>query len=211
MTQECQKRGFEVENVEYRYCRVVALGPVLHNIKADPRIIVSTQHITVQDILEEINREVEEIKAHGYENKSLAVLIKNIDEVTSELTKLKIADYAQKTIGDYLAIRTWPTNRLVFLKKMLTLDSNLLDVKMLNVVLRSQDKKRVVALAGGTHIRRTSELLQKAGYALVYQTKTKLFKEANLNKCHIGSDIINGLFCIKPLAVQLDVIDQYLE
>jgi hypothetical protein len=38
----CRDYGIEVENVEYRYCRVAAFAPVMHNMRSNVNIDVSS-------------------------------------------------------------------------------------------------------------------------------------------------------------------------
>ncbi len=171
MAQECQKRGIEVENVEYRYCRVIALGPVLYNINADPQTIQTAQDIGVADLLREIEQAMREVKAYNYDTKLTAMVQQNVDYITKELNYLDIFKYATKSVGHYLAHRTWQTNRLAILKKLLTVDSPLLDLKVVNAVLRAQNKKSVIILAGGTHINHATDLLKHNGYEVIHQTK----------------------------------------
>lgn len=211
MAQECKQRGHEVENIEYRYCRVIALGPVLHNISANPQNIPTAQEIMVADILKEINQAIQEIKNHRYDKKFAVIIAQYVDSITKELDSLDIAHYATKSVGHYLADRTWATNRLEFVKRLLIVDSSLLDLKVVNAVLDAQNKKCIIVLAGGTHINHATDLLKEMGYELIHQTHAQFFKESDINKCHVGSDIINNSYCIKPLAVSIDVIDQFLK
>lgn len=209
MAQECQKRGFDVENVEYRYCRVIALGPVLHNLNADPQSITTAQHIRVADVLGEINQAVKDVKAQQCEKLALFVQ-QQTNHVVNELTHLDLFNYKADSMGYYLSKRTWPTNRLSILKKLLVCDTGLLDLKIVNAVLRAHDKKQVIVLAGGTHINHATQLLKQMGYEVTYKTDIQFFKESDLTKCYAGSDIVNNSYCIKPKAVSLDIIDQFL-
>jgi hypothetical protein len=209
MAQECQKRGLDVENVEYRYCRVIALGPVLHNLAADPQSITTTQHIRVADVLGEINQAVKEVKAQQCE-KLASFVQQQTNYIASELTYLDMFNYKTESMGYYLSKRTWPTNRLSILKKLLILDTGLLDLKIVNAVLEAQNKKHVIILAGGTHINHATQLLSTIGYEVVHKTEIQFFKESDLNKCYVGSDIIDNSYCIKPRAISIDVIDQFL-
>ena len=52
----CKDNKIPVCNVEYRYCRVVALGPVINNINADPAFFPSTKKMTVAHLMQEIDQ-----------------------------------------------------------------------------------------------------------------------------------------------------------
>src|SRR5438067_12099514 len=47
LTNTCKEKQIPVENVEYRFCRVAAFGPVLNNPNKSPSSLESTHKITV--------------------------------------------------------------------------------------------------------------------------------------------------------------------
>jgi hypothetical protein len=54
--------GIAVDNVEYRYCRVAGIGPLITNTKADPHTVRSACGITLVSLYKEIVDEIEKIK-----------------------------------------------------------------------------------------------------------------------------------------------------
>ena len=52
----CKENHIPMQNVEYRYCRVVALGPVINNISSDPGAFPSTKRMTVSHLMQEIEQ-----------------------------------------------------------------------------------------------------------------------------------------------------------
>lgn len=212
MSQECQQRGIDVENVEYRYCRVIALAPILHSMINSSNILPFTQHITVNHMIKEIDKAIHAVQSYHHPNLALrSHIARTIETVKKELVDCKMQHCAAQFVGDYVLNIVDRTQRLAFLKKILIMDSCLLDIKLFHAVLSSQHKKTVMVLAGGTHIKKMGELLKQAGYHTVHHTRANIAQEHDLKKCRVGLDIINGSFCLKPYPVSIDVIDQFLK
>src|SRR6266404_2206664 len=57
--------GIAVDNVEYRYCRVAGIGPLLSNIKAHPQTFRSSATISMTSLHKEVMDEIEKIKKYN--------------------------------------------------------------------------------------------------------------------------------------------------
>lgn len=200
LTQTCRSYGLDAANIEYRYCRVIALGPLLQNLKADPAAIPSLKGILVSDIIREMEATMDEIKTYDDGNQLTAWYTKMVKDLTPHIQRLHMAKHAHDSMADYIRQHTNSGNRLATLKYMLTFDSSLLDIKMMHAIKESGDKERIIAFAGGTHIARVVDMLKKIGYQEVYTTKPSYFQERNLHKC-VGSHVIDGAFCVRPHAI----------
>jgi hypothetical protein len=75
---------------------------------------------------------------------------------------------------------------------------------MIHSVQSAANKERIIAFAGGTHIGHVVDMLKKMGYEEVYATKSKYFREHNLDKC-LGSQIADGGFCVRPHPIENEV------
>lgn len=206
-------RGFDVENVEYRYCRVCSLAPVLNNIHKKPHAFPSVRSTSIKELSQEIDVTVQEINAYTDGTAWDNYYQKGIRHLEPDLKSLALNKHTQLSVADYVDIHTTSANRLEFLKYLLTFDSSLLDLKMVHAIINALNKheqfKQVVAISGGAHIERVVKLLQERGYTLVYTSNTKFCKEYDLKKC-VGSTIVDGEYCIRPEPIELEAIANYL-
>ncbi len=204
LAQKCQSCRLEVDNIEYRYCRVIALGPLLHNLKADVSTIPSLKGIRMQDIMQEMQGTVDEITKYNDGEVLTAWYRKMLKEFTPQLQQMQLQRQGIDTMADYIAKYTTLETRLKKLKYLLTFDSALLDALLMHSVQAAASKERIVAFAGGTHIARVVEMLKKMGYQEIYGTESRYFREHDLDKC-LGSHITDGNFCVRPHAVKNEV------
>jgi hypothetical protein len=204
----CRTKGFDVENVEYRYCRVCALGPVLNNIEEPPAKFASVSATPIKALAQEIDAIVDEIAAYDDGSQMCQVYQQGLEAVRPQLCRLK-KEKSTLTVADFVQKRSDRDNRLEFLKDLLTFDSVLIDAKMVHAVLHASDYPRVLAFAGGAHINRVSETLAKVGYEVVYESPVSYKNEYDLKKC-VGSTVIDGTYCIRPEPINIDDIKRYL-
>lgn len=204
----CRSNNFDYNNFEYRYCRVATLGPVLNNIGSDLTRFRSANSVRVSALIKEIETIFNELR--GYNDPTLlrdlyAHCIKRMRQL---MTELKLFQNANLTVANYLQNMTTPNNRLAFVKKLLTFDSVLLDLRILHNVIHSQ-KPNYLAIAGGSHTTRIAKLLSKLGYEQVHGVRPTFEREYNANKC-LGSHIIDGKYCQRPKPVDVRVIGDFL-
>jgi len=204
LTQTCKSYHLMVDNIEYRYCRVIALGPLLHNLKADVSTMPTLRNIHVRDILEETQATVDEIKQYKDDKRLAAWYAQTIKELEPHIQRLQMRKHSSDTIAQYVRSYASQKTLLKMLKYLLTFDSTLLDVKMIHSVQSAANKERIIAFAGGTHIGHVVDMLKKMGYEEVYATKSKYFREHNLDKC-LGSQIADGGFCVRPHPIENEV------
>lgn len=210
LADKSKEMGLSVDNIEFRYCRVSSLGPVLNNLNASLKDLPSAMHVRVEALVKEIMEEIEEIKryADGHElNKIYAASIK---DVLIAIKTLHLDIPHSLSVADYLAQHSTVHNRLELLKKLLTFDSSLLDLKLMHAVMQSQHKDKVIAIAGGAHIARVCQLLSSQGYNLVSGTKISFAREHDLQRC-LGSHIVDGAFCVKPAPIDLKAFEKALK
>lgn len=195
-------KNISTANVEYRYCRVASLGPVINALQDDLSSFSSTNRIQVADLCTEIDRQVELIDSYD-DGHTLSLLYKKeLKDVAREMKKAQLNSFKSLSVADYLARLTTSDNRIDYLKHLLTFDSALLDIKMAHQIVNNSDKKGVIAIAGGSHIARVCTWLKTVGYQEYYATPIRYAKERSLKRC-LGSNTIEGSFCVKPKAVDL--------
>ena len=128
----------------------------------------------------------------------------------ASVKSLNLEDNKSNSVAHYLAHHSKENNRLDLLKKLLTFDSCLLDIKLVHMVMQAGDKDKVIAIAGGAHITRVSELLIAQGYTAMDSSKITFARERDLNRC-LGSHIIDGAFCMKPEPIELKALQKAIE
>lgn len=206
LAQRCHNKGLRVDNIEYRYCRVASLGPVINNLDKHVHEFPSACGVTVHDIAYEIYKALEEIVNHTGSEVLASCRDTAVQEVQPYMRKLRLARNSECSVADYLQAAT--QDRSEFLKQLLTFDAVLLDLKLAHSVVTTHDCTNIIAIAGGSHIRRVKEILQEAGYHLVYETPVDYNREYDLRRCK-GTNIINGLFCERPEPVDLKILNQF--
>ncbi|MCK5632403.1 hypothetical protein KAH94_01525 [bacterium] len=205
----CKDLKMNLENFEYRYCRVASLGPVLNNLNSDPNIFPSVKETMVYSIVKEIENVFNEILSYDDE-----VLLRDLYRhamlnIKKQMNEFKLYEYKDKTIVQYLDIMTNKKNRLAFLKKILTFDSILFDLRMLHSVVKSNKRGSYLAVAGGSHISRIAKLISKLGWEWVHATRPSFKREYESSKC-LGSNIIEGKYCRRPKSINIKMIEDFL-
>ncbi|MFI5332668.1 MAG: hypothetical protein ACHQVS_01050 [Candidatus Babeliales bacterium] len=209
LTQRCQESGLTVDNVEYRYCRVASLGPVINNIEQTEMPFQSTNTILIGVLLQEIDDSIKEIKTYNDGPRFNALYKKIVREVQSELSRLKLPEMRHVSVAQYMHHHSTPDNRLDVLNKVLTVDSMLLDIKVLHSVIHAPEST-IIIIAGGSHmIRVCNWLVQYGGYQHVYVTPLHYGREYNLLNC-VGTPLIEGTYCMRPEPIDLGVVMQYI-
>lgn len=202
--------GLDVDNVEFRYCRVSSLGPVLNNLSGQLDSFPSAMHVKISAIIDEIMHEIKAIDRYcdGYAlNK---IYDKSVKEVVDAIKALHLDSSQALSVAQYLAQYSHNQNRLDLLKKLLTFDSSLLDIKLTHAVVQAGDKDKVIAIAGGAHIARVCEILTTQGYRSIDSTKITFSREHDLQRC-LGSHIVDGAFCVKPSPIDLAPFEKALK
>jgi hypothetical protein len=210
LAQTTQNMGHETDNVEFRYCRVTSLGPVLNNIGEDVERFPSVTSTPMAVLTQEIADVIKEITAYN-DGPGLKVLYdSSIQEIRRNLNKLHFDQDDHGSVAQYLKKHSTQANRMDLLKLLLTFDSGLLDLKMVHSVVNAPEKSKVIAIAGGAHISRACEILQKIGYEPVKITQIAYVKEHDLQRC-LGSHIVDGAFCVKPQPINIDFVDAIIK
>lgn len=192
-----------IQNIEFRFCRVASLAPVINNISADLKSISSTSSILVECLKNEIMDLVNEI--NGYKDtKVLKDLYKQaVDFVVSSVNYLKFDMVLKKSVADYLNLSCNNAGiqaRLNFVKKLLVFDSCLLDAKVVHSIVSESckvdsKKQNFIVIAGGSHIRNVSQILQMVGYKPVYESKIEIKNIPEIGVCANSASTIGQNGC----------------
>jgi len=204
----CKTNRIPVQNVEYRYCRVVALGPVINNIQADPHSLPSAKKMTLAELAREIEGVYNDLLLGSTSTEFKNMLIAKTATLHKGVDKLKGASNTYITIADYLRSNTTAWNRLEIVKNMLTFDGILLGFKLVDATLKAEHKEKIIAFAGGTHINEAYELLQKiGGYEPIIDSKSANAADPVAKAINTGSVPLNK----KPEPISLELLEHYIK
>ncbi len=208
LAHDCRLMGLDVNNVEYRYCRVASLGPILRNPQACLFDLVPVARIPIAALLNEVTATMNEIQSYNDGKVLNAYYRKNIKKVMPAIDALRLPIHAQKSVASYFDIQKPSVDQSLLLKTLLIFDSSLLDVKFVHDVINTH-KNIVIIFAGGAHIDGVCTMLNKIGYKPIYNKTSSVMHEYNLKNC-LGSHIVNGSFCIKPQPLDVTVLKELL-
>ncbi len=206
----CKEHMIPVQNVEFRYCRVVALGPVINNIHAHPSLFGPTKKMTLAHLVQEIEQLQWDLLLGNFDLAFRELLNQKLLLINAEMKKLNLLREPNKTIAEYLTDTTTPLNRIEMVKTLLTFDGVLIGLKFVDSTLKADYKKKIIAFGGGTHIYEAYEMLQKmGGWEPVTHDDMPASKSPSLSKS-IGA-AGEGHYLIKPTPISLELLEHYLK
>jgi len=198
-----------ITNIEYRFCRVASLAPILNNLSKSVKSSVSPNRISVGCLKKEIVGFLNKLCKYQDGPVLDKWYKKCLHRATKYIKALRFTTYANKSVADYVMLNTTSKNRLNFVKKLLTFDSFLIDAKIVHNIMLSNSKRNAIVIAGGTHIKNVSKLLQQLGYEMIYKSKPQYHCEYDSKKC-LGCNIHPGGFCRKPEPVDVTILNRFL-
>ncbi len=207
----CRNAKIDVSNIEYRYCRVAAFGPIIKNCNKPIATLKSTNSLTIDAVYNEIMNEINNIRKHSIDSRLRNAYKNTFRDIIREMKQLKLVKYKAQIVSNYFEICTKQVDqdaRLEFCKRLLIFDSDLLDLKLVQVI-NETNKDIVIAITGGTHIKHAAKLLQRVGYESIFKSQINSRSEYDLSQC-LGSHIIDGAFCVKPEAIDMSVLEQMI-
>lgn len=199
----CVQKGIAVQNMEYRYCRVAAIGPMLRHAHAPLQEFTAIHQVSLNTLVDEIQSEVKTVESFASGDKKLQTwYAQSLKEIEDGLKRLHLQQHTDMTIAQYLEAHSRPEKRFLLLNELLTFDSILLDLKLVHAIANMHDKKIIVVIAGGTHINRMNDALKSLGFTQVQGTSVSYKREHDLHKC-LGANVVDGSFCVKPQPVEI--------
>jgi hypothetical protein len=159
--------GIMVDNVEYRYCRVASIGPLINNITCDPYSFKSSCGITVMSLYKEIIHEIEKIKKYNDGKKLNNFYKRAVAHVCARLAHMKWTTIdSKKTVACYCNTLRNAEYRQV-LEKLCIFDSALIDSNIMHSIMCC-DASIIFVVAGGSHIEQVRDLLQNNGHEVTF-------------------------------------------
>jgi len=176
LADKAREAGVGVDNVEYRYCRVAGISPLLNKLNQNPSSFKSAVAIDTLSLHKEVIDEINTIKNYN-DGKILNAVYKNaIASVNKELLRINFGNSSRQkkiTIADYCSKFSHNQYRQE-LEKLCIFDSSLIDMKIIHSIVTSPQTRYIVIAAGGAHIEQMNTMLKKIGYALVFATPQPL-------------------------------------
>jgi len=168
ITDAIKQHGYRADNLEFRYCRVVALGlTAVGNGGKQARTL--QEAIKLDQFINETQSQFAVIGR--YQDHGVAPWYRSCTQaVESAMAKLNLFGCQKWTVREYLHVMTQPETTSKnkryddVLEELLSYDSPLFDVRLVHEVLNDVRHKTVVVIAGGTHVREAFDALLKAGY-----------------------------------------------
>jgi hypothetical protein len=197
--------GITVDNVEYRYCRVAGIGPLLSNITANPRSFRSSAMILMTSLYKEIIDEIEKIAKYN-DGKVLNNLYKRaISSVNTSLAKMNLKN--EKSVAEYCTQLQRKQYRQE-LEKLCIFDSPLIDMNVMHSIAVSPDIPLIFVCVGGSHGEQVSSMLRKVmGYE-------SLLKTSVMTKPMVTKALNSGSFSasteLHPEPIDMKIIDQFV-
>lgn len=209
LTKECRAIGLDVVNLEYRYCRVIGLCGILAAPSRNPYQFQPACIIRMEKLLNEVEKTLDEV--YRYQDGLLLRFIysKECSKVKSWICALNIAREKQSSIAQFCYRYVHHANRLAWVKQMLTFDSALLDCKIVHHLINAPiAKRKLVVVAGGTHIDRVSAILECVGFEHVFTASGQLPRDKHIRHA------VNVDYCIgnnmQPKPVNIDLLKHYI-
>lgn len=209
LSKQCLNQGFLVENVEYRYCRVAALGPLLTQTYQKLDDCPSACKLLVRDIAQEVDQAMNNVTCPVY----LAYLLKTLQNIRQKifvsLKELNINLDSPDSISTYVESHSNRVNRCALVERLLTFDADLLDIKLVSSILTEPKSETVIAFAGGSHIARVTAMLIALGYKKAYTLSAPSRKRQKVSIC-IGIPTTKTSSHFKPEPINLKIFQQQL-
>jgi len=197
-----------VNNIEYRFCRVAALAPVINNVNTNFRKFLSTTKLYKSSLNTEVASIAKEILSYND-----GIVLNNwykkcLSKTYNNMKVLKFDKKTNMSIADFIYSMTTPKNRLNFIKKLLMFDTSLVDARIVHSIVTPPSRQHALVIAGGSHIKNVSGVLQQIGYKPVYRSKIIVVKERASKNCP-GHNLLPGGFCRKPKPADLRILNRF--
>lgn len=156
------------DNLEFRYCRVVALGLTATG-NGDKQARELQEAIKLEQFINETQNVLSTIGC--YKDPGMVMWYRSCTQaVETVMTRLNLFGCQKQTVCEYLKMmahnETISKNKRYndVLEELLSYDSPLFDARLVHEVLNDTQHKTVVVIAGGTHVREAFDALAKSGY-----------------------------------------------
>lgn len=159
--------GVMVDNVEYRYCRVAGIGPLLNNLTLNPHSVKSAGVIAAGSLYDEVINEIEKIKKYDDGKVLNNIYKRTLADVLRDLSHCAFDAHKKRTIACYCS-NLGRTQYRQELERLCIFDSALIDMNIMHSIVSAPDAPIIFVVAGGSHIEHVSSILKRIGYKTVF-------------------------------------------
>jgi hypothetical protein len=203
LADSAREQSVDVDNVEFRFCRVAGIGPLLNNPHSRPYEFSSAVSIGMDALYKEITDELERVSRYD-DGKQINALYKSlIAQVKKSLQQLKLDRVVNQSIAHYCA-SVFKNNYVKHLEKLCIFDSQLIDIKILHSIVSSPEKLVIIVAGGGSHIEKMNEFLSLIGYAKEMMPDS--FEYHTTIDTTVGAGNKNDMHA-RPPAINLKMLD----
>ena len=207
LADSARMQSVDVDNVEFRFCRVAGIGPLLNNPQSRPSEFVSATSIGMDALYKEIVDELERIARYD-DGKQVNDLYKPlIAHVKKSLHQLKIDRVIKQSIAQYCA-SVFKNNYVKHLEKLCIFDSPLIDIKIMHSIVSTPEKSIIIVAAGGSHIEKM-KLFSSSRIILYKKIMPQYFYQHKNIDNALGAGHKNDMHA-RPPAVDLKVLDEII-
>ena len=167
ITEISRSAGAVVANLEYRYGRLIAFGPMRHSLK-NLSTVAASETITVGDLIQEVEDELAHIARFSDGHLLNAWYATEVAKIRSAMQSFKWHTYADKTVAEYVASLHRPLRSYID-KHLLIFDRAIFDMKIVHDIVAHPNAERTCIIAGGSHIDRAEVQLNQIGYEVVFR------------------------------------------
>lgn len=196
----CIKAGVQTLNLEYRFCRVAGLGPLL-NRASSPNMHIQNNYVSVAVVHAEVLSQIARIKSFDDGSFLNEYYTKTIAQLYRHMTKINFDAHKKTTLSDYIG----PELPQDIIKDLLMFDSALLDLEMVHAIVNATNKEIIIMVAGAAHITNVATIMEQIGYKTVYRSNVGYDTEGSDVGCR-GLPKIRDQFCIKPKPLNFDQV-----
>jgi hypothetical protein len=198
--------GVLVDNVEYRYCRVAGIGPLLNNIQSNPHSFKSSAAITTASLHKEVVDEIDKIKKYNDGKVLNGMYQRTLADVHRDLSKIAFNAQHKSTVAHYCSNLQRKQYRQE-LEKLCIFDSALIDMNIMHSIASCPEAPFIFVIAGGSHIEQVSAMLKKIGYESIFamsQPACPVIKKVVNSGSDASSDIV-------PQPLDITIIDKFIK
>jgi len=179
LAHKARELGIGVDNVEFRYCRVAGIGPLLNNIEVSPFSVRSSATITTSSLHKEVVDELEKIKRYDDGKQLNNLYKKTVTSVRDALLKMRLCVDHECTVAQY-CVQLRSKQYRQELEKLCIFDSALIDMNILHSIAARKKNPYIFVVAGGSHAEQVSAMLQSMGYELVFITSNTQMRPVDI-------------------------------
>lgn len=173
ITPACRDAGSVALNLEYRYARLMSLGPIGRS-QEDPRKKLDSffvaKKLLMSTLIQEVEDELVRIAAFRDGRELDQWYASEIESIRAAMRTFGWHSYARESIAAYLSGRPGSL-RTCIKNELIPFDKTILDMLFVHDIVATPGVDVTCVLAGGSHVERVSDRLKQVGYTVLFHAK----------------------------------------